>query len=192
MESFSFNSQIAFVALTNVMAFVVGYLLQRSDPKAKIRFSNLPSPNYTIPSTKESEGSIYVQTRVFRVTNTGNIKADDVEAIFNYRPFHFSIVPPLNYQSYENPEGYFIIKFPRLNPKQETHITLLNIGKGEIPNIRDVVSEFGSAKFATVNFRPDPTKLQIFVVLFLMFAGICAIIYMVYYFIDWLIFLKAV
>jgi hypothetical protein len=144
------SKEIVAVLITAALS-VIGYivlLLIAAKPKIKYGiFSN----DHLIP--RDNEGKMFsVFTQNIFFTNTGRATADELEVIFNFRPFHLEIYPTIPYELKDNPDGRLVFSVSKLNPKERLNIRLLN-SHNPLPEVINVRWRGGQGKL--INIGPQ-------------------------------------
>lgn len=149
---------------TGVVSLLVGLVLQRLQPRVKLRFWT-PHSFYFNLEKEEVE----LRTDSLTVQNLGRQPASSVEIIHRIRPDFFQISPSVQYEEDETPKGEHIIRINSLGSKEYVYLQLLNYTVApELLSIRCIEAP---AKLMQIQVQPLVSKRVVALSVALMFTG---------------------
>lgn len=93
----------------------------------------------------DDEGSFPVITQQVWFQNVGRLPAEDIEIVLNWKPQHFEVWPPRDYQTAILPDGRFALKVPYLAGNEIMTVSMIDTIR-EMPNIINVRTKAGLGK----------------------------------------------
>lgn len=138
--------------------------------------------------TLNNEDRTPVFTHSVIVRNVGRKAAQNVRLGHNVMPSNVTVFPKIQYQIENTPEGTSEIVIPILVPKEQVTISYLYFPPITWDKINSYTkSDEGFAKIINVIPIPQPSKLALCVVWFLIFVGVSFLIYWIIRFIAYVI-----
>jgi len=168
------NKEITAGIITTLLTGLGSLILGFFAAKPKLHYSELQSA-YLLP--KDGEGKYSpVRTQTLFFTNAGRQTANNVEIIFNFRPYHLELSPPLPFVIRDNPDERLIIEVERLNPKESFNLYLLHLNN-DMPHLVNV--RFDGAQGKHIRVAPNrifPRSINIIIGLS-MLVGVFTLVY---------------
>lgn len=174
-----YRAEIASVALTLVGA-LIRYL---ASPRSKIVYSKSHAFWYGLRGNEGDPSLAYTESLIFK--NAGRKTATEIEVILGRRPQNFAIWPQRDYQTSQNPEGFFVLKTQNLAPSEHFTFNMLEVGN-DPPILTNVRCADGPAKAINVAPAQVYSRWVNISAVALMFLGFCTSLYLVIKLLEYL------
>ncbi len=140
---------LACYIITGLVSLVVGLLITRLQPKAKLVYWFPHVANFDIDA--DPGPPISFQTSALTVQNLGRRAAGDVQIILSGEPTDLQMYPIIPHEEHETEDGHFVLTIPRLAPREI--VTLQIVGLGYFPALLNLRSDAGVAHQVPVEIQ---------------------------------------
>lgn len=136
--------------LTNVIAFIFGYLSRYIEPRARLVHWFPGFFTFQVPVPNPAAGqppTLNISTHALTIQNLGWRTANQIEIIHGQAPQLFRMQPQLNFTQTTLPNGEHVITIPTLARREWVTIQVLTVGT--LPPLRVVRSHEGQSTHVT-------------------------------------------
>ena len=135
--------------LTGIVSLMVGILITRFQPKAKLVYWFPHVANFDIDA--DPGPPVSFQTSALTVQNLGRRAAGDVQIILSGEPADLQMYPIIPHEEYVSEDGHFVLTIPRLAPQEI--VSLQIVGLGYFPSLLNLRSDAGVAQNVPVKIE---------------------------------------
>lgn len=115
-------------------------------------------------------------TRSFLVSNSGRATATKIEIVFNWKPLCLNVWPPRHFEEIQEADGRYTLTFESLAPNEYLGLHVLTVNN-ELPNLVSARCDQCVAENVDMYPQPHVPTWKRRVAVFLLFAGIAAVVY---------------
>lgn len=158
-----------------IIAAITGIVAQVLSPRGKLVWAVSHQHHYRMPRL-DASGHFPVVTQQVWFQNTGRSTIGDIEIVLNWKPQHFEIWDPREYNNVTLEDGRYILKFPSLNPQEFFTLSMIDT-LNDIPAVLNV--RWSGGRGVLVAMGPQrifPRAFELTIVS-LLFIGIVSILY---------------
>ncbi len=127
------NSQIVQALL---IASIIGITARLFSPKGKLIWGVSHQHYYNMPKI-EGDGTFPVVTQQIWFQNLGRLPIEEIEVVINWKPQHYEIWFPREWQPSETPDKRFLLKVPSLSARELFTLSMIDT-RPELPEILNV------------------------------------------------------
>ncbi len=165
------------IAQALIIAAIIGLFARIFTPKGKLVWGVSHQHHYRMPKFGES-GTFPVVTQQIWFQNLGRLSIEDIEIVLNWKPQHFEIWDPRNWEQAQTPDGRFVIKIPSLNKTEFFTISMIDT-INDLPGVINVRWKGGLGKIVKMGpQRVFPIWFNYFVLL-LLFISLVSIMFFI-------------
>ncbi|WP_312946328.1 hypothetical protein [Agrobacterium sp.] len=158
-----------------IIAAITAMAARLFTPKGKLIWGVSHQHRYRMPNLEKGD-TFPVVTQQIWFQNTGRSAIQSIEIILNWKPQHFEIWDPRNWDGDYTPDKRFVLKIPSLNRGESFTVSMIDT-INDLPMVVGVRWHGGTGK--NVEMGPQrifPTWVNV-VVAILLFAGTISILY---------------
>ncbi len=171
------TNELWVILITSITSFVVAYFTYWLTGKSRLIVFSPQSTNFVIPPMNENEQTLYFRAGQVIIQNSGRTSATNVQIYAEnaFQPVGYSLVPNIDHEIKNGPEGQWMMEIPFLGPGETLNLQILNG-----PNIATIRSREGIAKLVDVfHQRVFPPWFN-YLATALMLVGLITIAYGIY------------
>lgn len=160
-----------------IIAVVTAVIAKILAPRGSLLWAVSHQHFYKMPNIG-GDGTFPVVTQQVWFQNTGRLPIEGVEIVLNWKPQHFEIWDPRDWEGGVLPDGRYVIRIKSLNPTEYFTVSMIDT-INDLPRIISVRWRGGVGK--NVQMGPQrifPKHINL-MILFIMFVGIVSILFII-------------
>lgn len=127
-----------------------------------------------------------VNTISHLIINAGKESATNIEILFNWKPQHLNLWPPIHYEERTEKDDRYVLLFDNLAPQEQIKCELLSINT-DLPELLNVRSKECVAKRVNLVSQLLITNPLKAFIMYLFFAGIAFTVYIILLLLDFVL-----